>query len=122
MIARGLALLLVPAILQAQGPEIQKIATATAVSTERLGVVSSVRELPDGRVLVNDMMRRRLLLMDSTLQVVGVVLDSVSAASNNYGPQEGILIPVRGDTTFFVDRQSYAIVVIDPAGRPVRVR
>lgn len=122
MIARGLALLLVPAILQAQGPAIQQIATATAVSTERLGVVSSVRELPDGRVLVNDMMRRRLLLMDSTLQVVGVVLDSVSAASNNYGPQEGILIPVRGDTTFFVDRQSYAIVVIDPAGRPVRVR
>ena len=82
MITQLMSLLLLPAALQQiQGPEIQQIATATAVSTERLGVVTAVRELPDGRVLVNDMMRRRLVLMDSSMQVIDVVLDSVSAAS-----------------------------------------
>ena len=105
-----------------RGPAVQKIATASAVSTERLGIITSIRELPDGRVLVNDVMRRRLLLMDSTMKVVGVVLDSLSEVANAYGPRPGALIPYRGDTTFFVDPASYAIVVLDAAGKIVRVR
>ena len=49
------------------GIPVRRISTASAVSTEPLGVITSVRELPDGRVLLNDGARRRLLLMDTTL-------------------------------------------------------
>lgn len=106
----------------AVGPPIQRITTASAVSTEPLGAVTSVRELPDGRVLLNDGIRRRLLLMDTALKVVDVVLDSLSDIAHTYGPRAGALIPFRGDTTLFVDPASYAIVVLDPEGRIVRVR
>jgi len=126
------ALLIVPAAALAQtevpqtaataGPPVQRISTATALSTEQLGSITSVRELPDGRVLVNDGTRRRLLLMDTTLRTVEVVLDSLSEIANTYGTRPAALIPFRGDTTLFVDPASYAIVVIDPAGKPVRVR
>ena len=104
------------------GPQIQRIATASALSTEPLGVINSVRELPDGRVLVNDGVRRRLLIMDTTLTKVEVVLDSLSDIANTYGTAQGALIPYRGDSTLFVDRASHAIVVLDPQGRMARVR
>ena len=105
------------------GPPIQRIATASAVSTERLGVVvMSVRELPDGRVLVNDGMRRRLLLMDTTMTTVRVVLDSLSDVANTYGIRPGALIPYRADSTLFVDAASYAVVVLDPHGNIARIR
>jgi hypothetical protein len=104
------------------GPPIQRIATASALSTEQLGVVTSVRELADGRVLVNDGMRRRLLLMDTTLRTVEVVLDSLSEISNTYGTRPGALLPFRGDSILFVDPASLAIVVLDPAGKMARVR
>lgn len=111
-----------PAPSPAVGPPIQRITTASAVSTERLGSISGVRELPDGRVLVNDGTSRRLLLMDTTLHTVGVVLDSLAEVANTYGMRPGAIIPYRADTTLFVDPTSYAMLVIDPAGRIVRVR
>ncbi|HET9986122.1 MAG TPA: hypothetical protein VFQ38_21150 [Longimicrobiales bacterium] len=106
----------------AVGPPVQRIATASALSTERLGSILGVRELPDGRVLVNDGGRRRLLLMDTALSVVAIVLDSLSDVANAYGTQPGALIPFRGDTTLFVDPASYAVVVLDPQARIARIR
>jgi hypothetical protein len=104
------------------GPPIQRISTASALSTELLGTITSVRELKDGRVLVNDGLRRRLLLMDTTLKVVEVVLDSLSEIANTYGTRAGALIPFRGDSILFVDPASLAIVVLDPNAKIVRVR
>ncbi len=104
------------------GPPVQRIESATAVSTEPLGMQISIRELPDGRVLVNDIMRRRLLMMDSSMAVIGVVLDSMTHVANAYGTQAGALLPHAADSTLFVDRASLAMVVIDPDGRPVRTR
>jgi hypothetical protein len=104
------------------GPPIQRIETASALSTELLSAIHAVRELPDGRVLVNDGARRRLLLMDTTLTTVAVVLDSVSDVMNTYGIRTGGLIPFRGDSTLFVDPASVAIVVLDEQARIVRVR
>jgi hypothetical protein len=104
------------------GPPIRKIATASAVSQENLGTISGVLELRDGRVLVNDGARRRLLLMDTMLTKVDVVLDSLSEIANTYGTRPGTLIPYRGDTVLFVDPASYAVVVLDPTAKMVRVR
>lgn len=104
------------------GPPIRRITTAAAVSTEPLGAVTSVIELRDGRVLVNDGTRRRLLLMDTTLSKVEVVLDSVAESANTYGVRAGTLIPYHADSVLFVDPASYAMIVLDPGGKPVRVR
>jgi hypothetical protein len=104
------------------GPQIQRIATASAVSKERLGTIVGVRELRDGRVMVNDGSRRRLIIMDTTLTNVEIVLDSLSEISNTYGVRPGALLPYRGDSLMFVDPASYAIVVLDPAGRMARIR
>ena len=131
--ARLAAVAIVPSIALAQenpqqqqrpavGPPIQRIATASAVSTEQIGTITSVRELPDGRVLVNDGQRRRLVLMDTTLKTVEIVLDSLSEIANAYGVRPGALIPFRGDTTLFLDPASYAMVMIDQFGKIGRVR
>jgi hypothetical protein len=106
----------------ADGPPIQKITTASAVSTERLGSILGVRELADGRVLVNDGARRRLVLMDTTLAPVEVVLDSLTQFANSYGTRPGMLLPYRADSTLFVDPASLAMLLLDPAGKIVRVR
>ncbi|HEY0021364.1 MAG TPA: hypothetical protein VGB24_00580 [Longimicrobium sp.] len=107
---------------RAPGPPVEAITTASSLSTEPLGAITGVRELADGRILVNDGARRRLLLMDSTLQMVGVVLDSLTDVATTYGTRPGMLIPYRADSTLFVDPASYAMLVLDPAGRLVRVR
>lgn len=106
----------------ASGPPVEAITTASAVSSEPLGSITGVRELPGGRVLVNDGTRRRLLLMDTTLQILRVVLDSLTDVQNSYGTRPGALIPFVGDSTLFVDPASYAMLVIDPAGTLARVR
>jgi hypothetical protein len=106
----------------AAGPPVRRIATATALSTEPIGAIAGVRELPDGRVLLNDGARRRLLLMDSTLRTVRVVLDSLTEVENTYGTRTGTLIPYRGDSTLFVDPVSYVMLVLDPEARIARVR
>ena len=103
-------------------PPVRHIATAQALSTDELGGINSVLELSDGRVLVNDGTRRRLLLMDTTLTTVQVVLDSLAEFANTYGTRPGTLIPYRADSVLFVDPVSYAVLVLDPSARIARVR
>ena len=104
------------------GPPIRKIETAAAISTEPLGTITGIRHLSDGRVLLNDGTRRRLLLLDSSLTRIGIVLDSLTDVENAYGTRAGTLIPYLGDSTLFVDPATYAMLVLDPAGRIARVR
>jgi hypothetical protein len=106
----------------AVGPPIQRIETASALSPEPFGAITSVRELADGRVLVNDGMRRRLLLLDTALTTQRVVLDSLSEIAHSYGVRAGALLPWRGDSTFFIDPAAFAIVVLGPDAEVSRVR
>jgi hypothetical protein len=104
------------------GPAVRRIATASALSTEQLGSINHVRQLRDGRVLVNDATRRRLLLMDTTLKVVDVILDSLSETANFYGTRNGSLLPYKADTTLFVDPAAYAMLLLNPTAGVVRAR
>ncbi|CAN5249028.1 hypothetical protein BH09GEM1_BH09GEM1_15460 [soil metagenome] len=104
------------------GPVIRRISTASAVSTEQLGSITSVLQLADGRVLLNDGTRRRLLMLDTNLKVLSVVLDSLSETRNFYGTRAGGLMRYRGDTTLFVDASAFAMVLMDHNGKIVRVR
>ena len=102
-------------------PPIRQLGPVQATSTDSLRAITNVRALPGGRLLVNDMLSRRVLMMDSTLTVVAVVADSTPSTANAYGPRNGSLIGFRGDSTLFVDAASLSMLVIDPAGKIGRV-
>jgi hypothetical protein len=102
-------------------PPIRPLAPVVAKSTETFTSFVTVRALSDGRVLVNDLAKRRVLLFDSTLASFTVVADSTAATGNAYSGRSANLIAYRGDSTLFVDAQSLSMLVIDPAGKVGRV-
>ena len=118
----GALVLLVPGVGGAQGAKVatRQLGAAASTSTELLGSVANVRQLPNGNVLVNDQARRRVVMLDKDLKLVSVVADSTSMTGNAYGARPGGLIPYRGDSTLFVEPVSLSMLVIDPAGKIVR--
>ena len=102
-------------------PPIRQLGAVTAVTTEKLGNVTSIRPLSDGRVLVNEPSARRVLLFDAKLEDFTVVADSTSATANAYSGRIAGLIGYKGDSTLFVDPQSLSMLVLDPAGKVARV-
>jgi hypothetical protein len=116
------AVAVVSVSLSAQSPPpIRQLGPVAAKSKETFASFVGVRPLGDGRVLVNDVQRRRVLLFDSTLSSFTVVADSTAATGNAYGGRFAGLIRYRGDSTLFVDPQSLSMLVIDPAGKIGRV-
>src|SRR6266567_2892294 len=116
-----IAMVAAPLCLAQSLPPIRQIGPVTAVAKEPLGAVSTIRSLPDGRVLVNDIIGRRVLMFDSSLATTTVVADTTSATANAYGVRPGGLIAYRGDSTLFVDPASLSMLLIDPNGRITRV-
>ena len=110
-----------PLCLAQSLPPIRQLGPVTAVAKEPLGAVSSVRHLPDGRVLVNDIVGRRVVMFDPSLSTVTVVADTTSATASAYGVRPGGLIAYRGDSTLFVDPASLSMLLIDPNGKIARV-
>ena len=103
-------------------PAIRPLGPVVRVSAADLfGSISAVRTLPDGRVLVNDLTRRQLLLLDSTFAKQTVVADSTAATANAFSGRTAGLIPYRGDSTLFIDPASLSMLVIDGQGKVARV-
>jgi hypothetical protein len=102
-------------------PPVRQLGPVTAVGKESLGAVTTVRALPDGRVLVNDIVGRRVLMFDSTLSTTTVVADTTSATANAYGTRPGGLLAYRGDSSLFIDPASLSMLLIDPNGKIGRV-
>jgi hypothetical protein len=98
----------------------RQLPAAMATSTDSIGSVAAVRQLPNGNVLVNDQARRRVIMLDKNMKLVGVVADSTSSTANAYGVRPGGLLAYRGDSTLFVDAASLSMLVIDPNGKIVR--
>jgi hypothetical protein len=117
-----LALLAAAAPMGAQTlPPVRPIGETVARSTEPMGSVSTAIALPGGKVLVNDILKRRVLLLDSTLTEVTVVADSTSSTANAYGNRAGGLLAYRGDSALFVDPASMSMLVINSEGKITRV-
>ncbi|HUQ82072.1 MAG TPA: hypothetical protein VM076_13060 [Gemmatimonadaceae bacterium] len=102
-------------------PPIRQLGAVSATAKENLGSVAAIRPLSDGRVLVNELSGRRVLLFDAALQSFTVVADSTPATNNAYGGRIAGLVGWRGDSTLFVDPQSLSMLVLDPAGKVARV-
>ena len=124
---KSILALLLAVPLAAQAPAkvaaapVRQLPAPTATSTDSLGSVAAVRQLSNGNVLVNDQARRRVVLMDSSLKVIAVVADSTSSTANAYGVRPGGLLAYHGDSTLFIDPASLSMLVIDQAGKVVRV-
>jgi hypothetical protein len=114
------ALTAAPAFSQSL-PPVRPIGATVARSTEPMGSVSTAIALPGGKVLVNDILKRRVLLLDSTFTEVTVVADSTSSTANAYGGRTGGLLSYRGDSALFVDPSSMSMLVISSEGKITRV-
>ena len=47
-----------------------------------MGAVSAVRQIPGGKLLVNDPARRRVVMLDSMMKTIAVVADTTPATQN----------------------------------------
>jgi hypothetical protein len=104
-----------------QAPPVRLIATPDAKSPPRLAAPVAVRELPSGRVLVNDTQRRQLLLFDRDLTAMTIVADSAGGSASSYGAGPGGIIRFLGDSTLLVDPAGLSMFVVDPEGKIARV-
>ena len=113
---------LAPVLAQAQAPvRVQELAPPDAISSQSFGTVFGIRQLAGGKVLVNDGLRRQVVILDAALGNAKLVMDSVAVGAQSYGPRAAPLIPYVADSTLFVDVTSQSLLVIDPQGRIVRV-
>jgi hypothetical protein len=107
--------------LAAQAPAIRLIAAPDAQSKPIFGAVPAVRQLPGGGLLVNDVQKRQLTLLDQALTSATIVADSEAGRPNSYGTRPGGIISYLGDSSLFVDPAGLSMFVIDPAGKIARV-
>ncbi len=98
-------------------PPIRPLGRVLATSSDSLTTVSQVRVLRDGRVIVNDLLGRRVVLFDSTLQHVTVIADTSAATARAIGARPGGLIGFPGDSSLYVDVTAVTLRVIDPDGK-----
>lgn len=104
---------------QQQIPVVE-LSAPSAKSTETIGAVLGLKQLPSGKVLIDDGARRQVRLFDESLAHSTVVIDSTQGVSNTYGPRPSPLIPYVGDSTLWVDYAASAFVVFDPNGAIAR--
>jgi hypothetical protein len=102
-------------------PAVRAIGRLERTTSDSLASAAAALPLAGGRVLVNDIAARRLLLFDSTLSHPQVIADTTSATANAYGTRPGTLIRYRGDTAVYIDIGSISMLVIGPTGAIVRV-
>lgn len=100
---------------------VRTLTTPDARSTAEIGAISGVRELSDGRVIVNESGKRRLVVLDKALGVALTIADTVSGSKIQYGPRPTGMIPYVADSTLFVDAAGRAFLVVDGAGNVARV-
>lgn len=104
-----------------QQPPIRQLPAIAAKSTVQWNNIIGLRALPGGRVLVDDVVGRKVVLLDSTLSTVTIVADTTPATSTAYSGRIASIVAYRGDSTLFIDPQSMSMVVVDPNGKMTRV-
>jgi hypothetical protein len=123
LVSSGLAFALVAssAVAQQRIP-IRTLTAPVATDSGIFRAVTSIRALSDGRVIVNDGFRRRVVMFDSTLRSFTTLADTAATAPNRYPSQrQAGIFPFLGDSTIFVDTEAQALVVIEPSGKFGRV-
>ena len=102
------------------GVPVVGVTAASAKTSTSFGAVLGLRELPDGRLLVNDAGRRQLKVFDRSLATATTALDSISGTPRSYGDYPATILPYLGDSTIFVGRGEEGVGVLDAKGTFVR--
>ena len=105
---------------QQSAPRVVDLPPATAKAARVFGSLLDVREVGGGRLIVNDGLRRQMLLMDSSLALLGIPVDSAPGSSNSYGPRAVPLVRYIGDSLLTSDMNAGTMLVMSPAGQVVR--
>lgn len=82
--------------------------------------VSSIRASRGGHILVSDAIARRIILVDSTLRLQRVIVDTAISATLRCTSRICGLTGFRGDTSLFIDPTSLAMLVMDSRGNVIR--
>ncbi|MEP6778386.1 MAG: hypothetical protein ABJC26_00750 [Gemmatimonadaceae bacterium] len=104
-----------------QAIPIRTLGQIEAVSSEPFKNVLNVRAMSNGNLLVNDGLRRMVVMLDSTLALSAIVLDSASGTANGYGPRATAMIAYLGDSSLFVDGVGQSLLMIDTQGAVSRI-
>jgi hypothetical protein len=99
---------------------VRKLGPVEAKTAQSLGNVNMLRALSNGTLLVNDGMRRQIVLFDENLKIAKVVADTLEAPIP-YGQRNAGLLPYIGDSTLIVDPATLSLLVLNPQGEMVRV-
>ncbi|HEV8446206.1 MAG TPA: hypothetical protein VGQ44_05280 [Gemmatimonadaceae bacterium] len=102
-----------------QGIPVLSLTAPVARTTSTFGAILGVRELSDGRVLVNDAGRRQLKIFDASLANATIAFDSTPGASNSYGTRADQIVPYLGDSTIFNQGYGEPKLMLDGTGRAV---
>src|SRR3954466_13040383 len=83
-----------------QKPAIPQIGPLDHVSADSFGLksVTIALAMPGGKVMINDITGRRVLLLDSTLSRATIAADTTAATANAYGTSWASLFRYRRDT------------------------
>ena len=100
---------------------VRSLGSRVGATADSFSVYARVRELPDGRVLVNDPRQRQLLLYDSTFTHRTIIADP--DGSRGLPDPAGLygMMPYRGDSTLIYDGATQCTEIIGPTGAFVRV-
>jgi hypothetical protein len=117
------ALVIAQATSAQRAPAVRPIGRLERVSSDSLGFrsIATALAMPDGRVMVNDIRGRRVLLLDSTLSHGRVVADTTSGTANAYGASWSTLIRYRGDSALLMVPSTLSMYVFAPNGSTARV-
>ena len=111
-----------PSLTAQMLPPVRPLGPVAKVSPpDILGSVSMVRPLSDGSVLVNDFVRRQIVLLDRNFKLVRGIVDATTATGGPMGGSFYGLLPFKGDTSLVVDPSSLSMLVVDATGEVVRV-
>jgi hypothetical protein len=105
----------------AQLPPVRQLGAPVATITESFPGVPSIRALSDGRLMVSDMNRRRLMIYDSSLAKPKGILNPAGSAATTFPAQGGLLIPLAADSTLVFDAAGSSFMQLDPEGNVTRV-
>ena len=106
---------------QAPTVPVRRLGPIIATFADTLGGGSTIRPLSDGRVLVNDPRKQRLILLDTALETAAIVADTTSGTAKAYGDGLIGLVPLSGDSSLTMDRLTRALLVLDGAGKVSRI-
>jgi hypothetical protein len=84
------------------------------------GALLDVRDVGGGRIIVNDGVGHRMLLMDSSLKTLAVPFDSTPGTANSYGPRAVPVVRYMGDSLLSSDMNAGTMLVMSPTGQVVR--